>query len=213
MRGNPILRVLIEFDGMHRRSMMWQDATERAERRREAEEVFDLSQMLPEKVNRLPLAREPVYDADHAFSASHWGMLSSLAALHGDSIVHYLAVDDDEQLHNEWFGGISVPVETTNDEFVSMLVEHDRLVIDRLMTLPNVLAVWGPSKDWGVWCHRGVAGIVTTNRRDEIVYWQLEHGPFFSAEDSMFDIQHYNFGGRNSPQAKEFVRNYGFFSS
>jgi hypothetical protein len=59
--------------------------------------VFDLSKRLPDRVHRLQCGATPLFDGDIVFGPSAWSMVSSLAAHHGDPVVHFLTVEPTEQ--------------------------------------------------------------------------------------------------------------------
>ena len=86
-------------------------------------------------------------------------------------------------------------------------------VIDKIGYAAEVVAVFGDSGRWGVWVERNLAGLVASADPPSLAMWELEQGPFLSAEDALDDFLSLNLGDSSADVsfAADLCRNYGAF--
>lgn len=185
-----------------------------------ASSVFSLSDRLPAVVSSLPSTGTPFFDGDVMFGDAGWKIASSLARLHKDPAVNLLVVDPGNEFFLDRSGGygcFSCPSASSVDGYVSeMFGDPASRLFAPIAYVANVLSIFGASRRWGIWVERNVAGLVTSYSHDLLPAWQIEHGPFLSADEALQDFIAINLGGdsANDPRFSAALRrNYGPFGS
>ena len=176
--------------------------------------VFDFSKRLPELVHRLRCGSVPFFDGDVVFGGAAWPMVSSLAALHGDSMVHFLTLDPAESYFLEstgCYGAFSTAANAPSEAYAEGLFGPGAEIAPGVIAYTaDKVALFGDSGRWGVWSERNVIGLVVTDDPSRIAEWEIRHGPFMSAEDAPEDLLELNFGGRVPRNFRSaLMRNYG----
>jgi len=198
-------------------SVRVQSAEEWRQLRRIAEAVFDLSSRLPFLVSSLPIPNAPFFDGDVVFGEIGWGLVSSLAVVHGDPDVNVLVVEPDTAAFISMlgeYGGFSCPSSSTIDCYLAGLFgEPTRGPVGQIGYAAETIAIFGASGRWGIWVERNVAGLVVSATPSALAAWELENGPLLNADDALDGFLGVNLGG-NAPDS-EFAsvlrRNYGVF--
>lgn len=181
--------------------------------------VFDLSKRLPDVVHRLRCGAAPLFDGDIVFGPAAWSMVSSLAARHGDSVVHFLTVEPTEQYFLKStgeYGGFTAPVDFGRDTYSeNLLGSTTEVAVGKIAYAADVVALFGDSRRWGIWSERNVAGLIAVDDPTGLAEWEIEHGPFLSVDDALDGFLAVNLGA--GPQAESFAshlrRNYGVFGA
>ncbi len=179
--------------------------------------VFDLSKRLPDVVHRLRCGPAPLFDGDVVFGPAAWPMVSSLAALHGDSVVHFLTVEPEDQYFLKStgeYGSFTAPVPPGSGAYSEgLLGASTEVAPGKIAYAADVVALFGDSGRWGIWSERNVAGLVAADDPAGLAEWEIQHGPFLSVEDALHGFLAVNLGV--GPQAESFAshlrRNYGVF--
>ena len=179
------------------------------------ETVFQTTKRLPDVVHRLTPAPHPFFDGDAIFSSEAWPLISALASLHGDEQVTFLTIDPAPEYYLASVGrcgGFTLPVLSSDRAY------RDALYGSTLVGSPGVIgytaevvAVFGESLKWGLWCERNVAGLVVASDPSILGQWQLEYGPFLTAEDALHGFLSVNLGPGSCNERTAFERNYGSF--
>jgi len=183
------------------------------------EAALNLANRLPGIVHKLKCGYAPFFDGDVVFGAGSWPMISSLAALHGDAVVHFMTVEPEARYFLEaagHCGAFSTPVGADSDVYAAGLFGSDlRATSGKIAYTAEVAALFGNSGRWGIWSERGVIGLLATEDPGAIAEWEIAFGPFLSVEDALDGILRVNFGGAAVPEefAAALERNYGAFGT
>lgn len=177
--------------------------------------VFDPAQRFPAVVQQLDLAPLPFFDGDFVFSAEAWPMIRSLAELHGDHLVRVVVMDPGPA-HYEiaigTAGGFAISTDANSVAYGQGLYGELQADSKGLIGYTGqVVAVFGESLTWGLWCERNVAGLVATSTPELLWQWQVEYGPFLSLEDALQGFLSVNLGPGPSPERTGFEKNYRTF--
>jgi hypothetical protein len=181
-----------------------------------AEGVFDLSSRLPSSVARVPLAHAPFFDGDVVFGEYGWSLVASLAKVHNDPVVNLLVIDPDADFFLEEtgeYGGFSCQSGSDSDGYVAGLFgETRRSVVGQIGYAAEIVVVFGTRGRWGIWVERGVAGLIVSANPSALGPWELENGPFLTADDALEGFLGVNFGGSpDSEFAVSLLHNYRTF--
>lgn len=182
-----------------------------------AEAVFDLDSRLPAIVSSVRASDAPFFDGDVMFGESGWDLASSLALVHGDSVVNVLVVEPDSAFLlgvRDEYGGFSCRAGGTADCYVAGLFgEPSDGVAGQLGYVAETVALFGSSSRWGIWVERNIAGLVVSADPSALGAWELEHRPFVAADDALDGFLGLNLGAAASDSefASSLRLNYGAF--
>ena len=199
------------------KSVRVQSAEEWLRLRSLAEAVFDFDARFPLAVSSLPIPESPFFDGEIIFGQSGWDLVSSLAIVHGDSDVNVLVVDPDADAFIDAtgeYGAFSCQSDGADDCYLAGLFdESSRGVAGQIGCAAETVAVFGSAGRWGIWVERNIAGLVASADRSELGVWELENGPFLTADDALDGFLGVNLGnvGPDSEFATALRRNYGVF--
>lgn len=182
-----------------------------------AEAVFDLAKRLPERVDRLRASVAPIFDPGWVTDPDFWVMVSSLAALHQDRVVHFVTLDPDKEHFLDAsgrYGAFTIEVTQTADDYYFGLTgrpdEHNKV---NIQYVGDVMALFGDSGDWGVWAQRDVCGLFVSRDPARLALWEVDHGPFLTAEEAIDGLMrmYYRGGIVPEPFSQGLRRNYSPF--
>ena len=179
-----------------------------------AEAVFDLNGRLPAVVSSLLLPDAPFFDGDVIFGEPGWGLASSLALVHGDPVVNVLVVRPDAAeflATTGQYGCFFCRSDGSDERYLAGLFgEPSSGPVGQIGYAAETLAIFGMSGLWGIWVERNIAGLAVSADPSVLGRWELDNGPFMTADDALDGFLGMNLGGvgPESEFANSLRRNY-----
>ncbi|MDQ8707122.1 hypothetical protein RCO28_32310 [Streptomyces sp. LHD-70] len=180
--------------------------------------VFDVGARLPDQVFKRVAGDYLFCEFDIVLSPEIWPALTAMARWHGDDRVELLALDPSrDNFYVPDYGvhpAISLPVDTDSDGYWEAIgYEPGGDVMGSIAISANVVAIVGPSGNWGCWGERDAevavfSGFPSAAGRAE---WRDRFGPFLEAPEALDSYLSMAFRGRTVPDeyAGRLTLNYG----
>lgn len=159
--------------------------------RTHASKVFDVGSRLPGMVFRDLAGYTLFCEFEAVLGAKFWPALTALAQLHGDDMVELLVVapGGDSYYKPEYgmYPAASLATASSPQEYWKTISEEPRGdATGAIVFSAEVVAIDGPSGEWGCWGERnlGVA-LIRGVPPEELEGWSDTYGPFLEVEEAL----------------------------
>jgi hypothetical protein len=183
-----------------------------------ASAVFDLDRRLPQQVFRRDAGGALFCEFDAILTPEFWSAFSAMARWHGDRQVDLLVVAPGADAfylpEYQTHPAMTLPVDADSDDYWAAIgFDSGSGALGSIAISANVVAVTGPSGNWGCWAERDPEVAVfrgfpdATVRRD----WGAKFGPCHDASGALETYLPWTFAKRTVPgeYAAALIANYG----